>query len=69
MVRLEWTYELPTEKGWYWMRRVINKVIIIGIFEVKEENNNLYIEPWGLPSNREWAGPIPEPKGKPYEPT
>jgi len=64
MVRLEWTYKLPTEIGWYWIRRVINKTVLVGIVEVKMDNNKLCVEPWGLPYNREWAGPIPEPRGK-----
>lgn len=59
---LDWTDELPTENGWYWVKRNRWKQPFVYWYEVDNEyvgyvGSDIHIREVEL-----WLGPIPEPE-------
>ena len=62
---MKWTRDKPTEIGWYWLRetdRFCEAGVSIRVEYVRWYGRELCIMNWPIPENKEWAGPIPEPK-------
>lgn len=65
-MRLKWSNELPTKKGWYWcqewdMWQGIREVLVDGFWRCYDAGSEQYLiasETVGA----KWAGPIEEPE-------
>lgn len=58
-----WRNKLPTEPGWYWLKRPKEeaRIVQVRMYVDKLAIGNSSIEGWPALERSFWAGPIPEP--------